>query len=79
MEIEYQLYHLYVHSIFVSNIESSLRMNKHIYCNYNKHLLRLYESNQGDVCNLSKFCSFTLIPDGTIDHHACKWIDHGIK
>lgn len=35
MEIEYMLYHLYVHSIFASNIGSTSKMNMHIYHDYN--------------------------------------------
>jgi len=70
MEIEYQLYHLYVHSIFFSNFESFLRINKHIYRSKNRYFPHFYRQ----VIQL-----FTLIPDGTIDHYACKWIDHCIK
>jgi hypothetical protein len=43
MEIEYQLYHLSVHSILASNIESFLKMYKYVYRDYNRHLLRLQE------------------------------------
>ncbi len=45
METECQLYHLYVHSIFVSNIRSFLKMYKYSCRDYNRHLLRLQEQN----------------------------------
>jgi hypothetical protein len=40
METEYQCYHLYVHSIFLSNIQSFLRIYKHM-MGY-QHYSRLY-------------------------------------
>ncbi len=55
MEIEYQLYHLYDYSIFVSNIESFLKMYKYICHDYNRHLLRLEEKNQEYLCSILKF------------------------
>jgi len=41
MGIEYRLYHLYVHSIFLSNIESFLKMHKYIYRCYIEYFVRL--------------------------------------
>jgi hypothetical protein len=52
MEIEDQLYHLYVHSMFVSNIESFSKMYKYIDRDYNRHLLHLHEQNQGYLYNI---------------------------
>jgi hypothetical protein len=77
MDIQYQLYRLYDYTIFVSNTESFLKMNKHIYRHYNRHLIHLYAVNRKKVL-IDTNILFTLIPYSTIDNHACKWMNHRI-
>jgi hypothetical protein len=46
MEIVYQLYRLYVHAMFVSNIQSILEMYNYMYSDENQRLFRLYVDNK---------------------------------
>jgi hypothetical protein len=79
METGYQLYHVYVRSMFVSNIQSILKMYKCIYPYYNHYLIHLYEGNKEAIVIKRNYSRcVTLVPDNTINYNTCEWKDHGI-
>ncbi len=80
METGYQLYHVYVRSMFVSNIQLILKMYKCIYQYYNHYLIHLYESDTEAIVIKKKDSSrcVTLVPDNAVDYNPCEWKDHRI-